>query len=88
MIGVLAGQLLAHYLEYQIKGIKYSYIRYVLTIPSILLMALLAAELGGFEKHNKILDFLPIILMIAGVFVTAKILLKKKDIKFMGQHKK
>lgn len=78
--GVLFGLQYVHYVEHKIKKIRYSYIRYVMTIFLILLLALAIAELGGFEKKHWLLDLLPIILIIMSVYFTVKYLFKKKNL--------
>ena len=84
-MGILGGQLYVHYIEYQVKKIKYSFLRYVVTMLSIFFFVWVLAETEGFEKRHWALDLLPIVFMVVGIVLTVKILFNKKGISFLNK---
>lgn len=83
-IGVLGGQLFVHYIEHKLNKIKYSYLRYVVTMVSIFFLIWVLVKAGGFEKKEHwVLSLLPIVFMIASMLLTVKFLFKKKAIEIL-----
>ncbi len=85
VMGMLGGQLYVHYVEYQLRKTKYSYLRYAVTIFLIFFLVWVLATTDGFQQRHWTLDLLPIVCMITGIFLTVKILFKKKGIRFLNK---
>ena len=84
-MGILAGQLFVHYVEHQLRKKKYSYVRYFATVFSILFLVWLVAKIGGFEKRYWMLDLFPIAFMVIGIFLSVKIVSKKRGASLPGK---
>jgi CDP-diglyceride synthetase len=82
-IGVLISLQFAHYFEYKLKRIsKYSYPRYFVIIFLIVFLGWVLEVTGGLHKQHWVVNLLYFVCVIMGVYLTVKILFKKKGLSF------
>ncbi len=77
-----------HYVEHKSNRANFSYLRYLATIALVILLASVIAKIGWFEKKHWLLDLLPMTLSLMCVYLTIKVLFKKKGISFIDNDKK
>lgn len=56
-----------------------------MTVALMLFLAWVIAASGGFEKHHWMINSLLIISAVASIYLTIKILFKKKGMSFFGK---
>jgi len=82
-MSILLGIQYVHYVEYESKKIKeYSYLRFFISLFLMLFLSWILAVTGGFEESHWILGCLNVVAMITGIYLTMKILFKKKGLRY------
>jgi len=82
-MSILLGFQYVHYVEYESKRIKESSsLRFFISLFLMLFLLWVLAVTGGFEENHWILGCLNVIAMITGIYLTVKILFKKKRLRY------
>ena len=85
-MGVVAGFQFVHDSEYEEKKIKkYSYLGYFITILLVIFFLGIMAVTGGFNIKHWIVFFLYFSFILISIYLTIKILFKKKGMSFSDQ---
>lgn len=82
-MSILLGFQYVHYVEYELKRIKEcTSWRFFTSLFLMLFLSWVLAVTGGFDESHWILGCLNVIAMITGVYLTIKILFKKKRLSY------
>jgi len=82
-MSILLGIQYVHYVEYESKRIKeYSYLRFFISLFLMLFLSWILAVTDGFEVSHWFFGCLNVVAMITGNYLTMKILLKKKGLRY------
>jgi L-asparagine transporter-like permease len=86
-MGVVAGLQFVRYFEYEVKKIKKYYycLGYFITIFSVIFLLWVMVVTGGFNKRYWVLIFLYFSFILISIYLTIKILFKKKGLSFSDQ---
>jgi hypothetical protein len=64
ILGLLLGSLFMHYLDHLTNGIRYSYVRLVVTIAIMFAIILVSSNIDGGWNKNVITEFIPFIVAV------------------------
>ena len=82
-MSILLGFQYVHYVEYELKRIKEcSSLRFFISLFLMLFLLWVLAVTGGFKESYWILGCLNVVAMITGIYLTIKILFKKKGLRY------
>jgi len=84
-MGLLLSLQYVHFVEYKLGRVRYSYIRLVGTLGLIFGFIEILARTGGYEDRHWSVGILFIMTALASIFISSYILLKKKNIRFLGK---
>ena len=84
-MGLLLALQYVHYVEHKVRKAKYSFLRFIITMMSILGLAWLLAETGGFNKSHWAIDLLGPTILLSSAILLGRYFLRKKGISLLDK---